>query len=267
MDHALLGYKEALVESRLSRYVNCTPGIGSVGESMNGDCTDTKSARVTTQCIRQREAYDPCDNFRVDVDFISGGGKYSLGEVDSEGWSARQAKPKGSDDMKNAGSHSLNTKWKKKFSVKHNRYYWHDGKVSVWKIPTVEEGGQTETLKKVVPPSSGQDILSESKEGTAQGRMICCNGTGKYLRDETTNKERMFTNQVVNYEQHVEKEKGLRVMDSNIKERYHSCVTTVKYLNAPFTSPIKVHFIAVDYNCLYILMHKYRRCVYRTSLI
>ncbi len=220
-----------------------------VGESMNGDCSSASGARITTQCIRQREAYDPCDNFRVDVNFISGGGKYSLGEVDCEERHAHQAKPKGHDDMKDADSHSVNTKWKKKFSVKHNRYYWHDGKVSVWKTPTVEEGGQKQTLKKEVSPTSGQDILSKSKEETTQGWMIHCNGTGKCPRDETTNKGEIFTNQV-NYQQHVEKEKGLRVRDSNIKERYLSCVANVKYLNASSTSPMKVHFCAVDSNCL-----------------
>ncbi len=203
---------------------------------MNGDCSSSSGARIT-QCTRQREAYDPCDNFRVDMDIISGGGNYSLSEVHCEERPVSQAKPKG-HDMKGAGSHSVNAKWKRKFSVKHNAYYWHDGRTSVWKIPmAVNERGCKEMVKKEVSPTSGAGTLSKSKEET-QGRMVHCgSSTGKCPRDET-NKEEMFTNQA-NQRQHIEKEKGLRVRDSNIKERDLSCATK-QHLN---TSPIKVRHV------------------------
>ncbi len=206
---------------------------------MNGDC-NTSSGTHITLCTRQREAYDPCDNFRVDMDIISLGGNYSHSEVHCDKRPVSQAKPKG-HDMNGAGSHSVNVKWKRKFSVKHNAYYWHNGRTSMWKLPTSvnERGGKEMIKKEVSSPTSGADTLSKNKED-AQGRMVHCDSsTGRYPRDET-NKVEMFTNQA-NQWQHIEKEKGLRVRDPNMKGRDLSCATK-QHLNA--SSPIQVHFFA-----------------------
>ncbi len=176
------------------------------------------------------------------MDFISGGENYSLGNVDcAESIPVRHAKPKG-HDIKGVGSHSVNVKWKRKFSIKHNAYYWHDGKTSVWKVPVVDKGDNTEVLKQEVSPTSGEGTLSKTKE-EAQGRMVFHRGsTGKCPCDKTANKEETFTTRATNQQHIVEKAKGLKVRDFNVKERDVSWGTN--YLNAS-SSSIKVHFFAV----------------------